>query len=367
MALCGPSLKEVLTARRSLPGRGSRLIHCPCPLSRTSFLFRHSSERDGVKSTKWFTFSAPGPLWRLSWPVCCVVGTESTIMNYRIAVKGSLATMAALALAAMMPVALPTAAAASPDAQSESRHPDATPSIPKFEVASIKPAPPLIPGMRSPGLPLGVRTDKAQATFGGMSLAALISYAYGVKLTQISGPDWLATQRFDIVAKLPEGGVTERVPEMMQALLADRFGLKLRRDNKEFSVYALVAAKTGMKLTPKPEDFDPKAHGDQMAIPVLSLTLLLEQSLGVPVVDETELKGQYLFPSEVIRQVMMAGRTASAQQSAASASSGTAEDVEPADLHFTKLLLTAGMKLEKKKARLPVLVVESMLQSPMEN
>jgi uncharacterized protein (TIGR03435 family) len=292
-------------------------------------------------------------------------------MNYGIAVKLSPAKIAALAFAGMASMAWPSAAIAGTGVQSESPQGDATisaePSGPGFEVASIKPAPPLIPGMHSSGMPLGLRLDKAQASFGGMSLSALISYAYGVKLAQISGPDWLATQRFDIVAKLPEGELPERVPEMMRALLAERFGLKLHRESKEFPVYALVAAKTGIKLRPKPEDFDPRAHSDQIAIPVLSLTLLLEQSLGLPVVDETGLQGQYLFPSQAIHQAMMAGRTANAQQPAASASGGVAEDVEPADSGFATLLLAAGMKLEKKKANLPVLVVESMRQRPTEN
>jgi uncharacterized protein (TIGR03435 family) len=276
-------------------------------------------------------------------------------MSYRIAIK-----LSALTFAGMASLTLPTVVVAGTGAQSEPPH-----SGPRFEVASIKPAPALIPGMRSSGMALGVRLDKAQASFGGMSLSALISYAYGVKLAQISGPDWLATQRFDIVAKLPEGGFPQQVPEMMRTLLAERFDLKLQRESKQFPVYALLAAKTGIKLRPKPEDFDPKAHNDQIAIPVLSLTLLLEQSLGLPVVDETELKGQYLFPSQLIQQVMRAG-TAHAQEPAASGGGGVPV-LEPADSDFAALLLTAGMKLEKRKANLPLLVVESVRQRPTEN
>jgi len=293
-------------------------------------------------------------------------------MSYGIAVKLSPAKKAALAFAGMASLALPMVAVAAIDAQFASPRSGATisvdPSGPRFEVASIKPAPPVAPELlRLPGTPLGVRMDKAQASFGGMSLSALISYAYGVKLAQISGPEWLTTQRFDIVAKLPEGGSSERVPEMMQGLLAGRFGLKLHRESKEFSVYALVAAKGGIKLTPRPEDFDPRAHNDQIAISILSLTLLLEQIVDLPVVDETALQGQYLFPSQAITQAMIAGTTARAQQDAASASGGVPEASEPADSGVAALLLPAGMKLEKKKAGLPVLVVESMRRTPTEN
>jgi uncharacterized protein (TIGR03435 family) len=229
----------------------------------------------------------------------------------------------------------------------------------KFEVASIKPAPPVGAGAwTTPGRSLGVRLDKAQANFGGMSPAALISYAYGVKLAQISGPEWLTTERFDIVAKLPDGASTERVPEMMQALLEERFALKLRRESKEFPVYALVAAKTGIKLTPTPEDFDPKENSDRLGLPILSLTLLLERMVDLPVLDETGLRGQFLFPSQAISQAVSgAGR----------ARQGAAEASEPADTSVAGLLLPLGMRLEKKKSNLPVLVVESMRQLPTEN
>jgi uncharacterized protein (TIGR03435 family) len=288
-------------------------------------------------------------------------------MSYGIAVKLGPVKKAAIAFAGVASLALPMVAIAAIDAQSASPHSGATisdqPSGPRFEVASIKSAPPV----RSPGTPLGLRMDKAQASFGGVSLSALISYAYGVKLAQISGPDWLTTQKFDIVANLPEGGSTERVPEMMRGLLAERFGLKFHRESKEFQAYALVAAKGGIKLTPKSEDFDPSAHNGQIAIPILSLTLLLEQIVDLPVVDETGLQGQYLFPSQAITQAMTAGTTANAQQHAASASGGVAEASEPADSGVAALLLPVGMKLERKKANLPVLVVESMRQSPTEN
>jgi uncharacterized protein (TIGR03435 family) len=268
-------------------------------------------------------------------------------------------------------VALPIAANAAIDGQAASHQSGATISVkssePRFEVASIKPAPPISPELRrSAGMPLGVRMDKAQVSFGGMSLSALISYAYRVKLGQISGPEWLATERFDIVSKLPDGGSTERVPEMLQGLLVERFGLRLHRDSKEFSVYALVAAQAGIKLRPKPEDFDLMAHSDRIAIPILSLTLMLEQIVDLPVVDETGLQGQYLFSSQAIKHAMISGTTAKAQR-AALASGDVPEASEPANSDLAALLEPAGMKLEKKKAKLPVLVVESMRQTPTEN
>src|ERR1039458_4394329 len=80
------------------------------------------------------------------------------------------------------------------------------------------------------------------------SLQTLLLTAYRIKSNQLSGPDWMQSQRFDIAAKLPGGVSKDRVPEMLQALLAERFKLSVHRDRKEQTVYALVVGKSGSKL-----------------------------------------------------------------------------------------------------------------------
>jgi uncharacterized protein (TIGR03435 family) len=127
---------------------------------------------------------------------------------------------------------------------------------PAFEVATIKPSEALnMAKMTSGTFRIGANIDGARAEFRFMALADLIQYAYKVKNYQVSGPDWIKSERFDIQAKLPEGATKEQVPEMLQALLADRFQLKLKREQTEHSVFGLVAAKGGIKLketTPDP-------------------------------------------------------------------------------------------------------------------
>ena len=116
---------------------------------------------------------------------------------------------------------------------------------PAFEVASIKPSPPpSTPGM----MRIGMQRAPGRVTYSGMSLKLLIQNAFRVKNYQISGPAWLDSERFEIVAKLPEGANADQTPEMMQKLLAERFGLKLHRETKELPVYALVTGKNGPKL-----------------------------------------------------------------------------------------------------------------------
>ncbi len=84
---------------------------------------------------------------------------------------------------------------------------------------------------------------------GFSSLADLIRIAYRVKAYQVQGPDWMSQQRFEIQAKIPEGAAEDKVPEMLQALLAERFKLVIHRDRKELPVYALIVGKNGPKLT----------------------------------------------------------------------------------------------------------------------
>src|ERR1017187_7864415 len=111
---------------------------------------------------------------------------------------------------------------------------------PIFEVASIKPATMPTPAQLQAGkLHVGMNIDAARVDFGFLSLADLIPIAFRVKPYQVSGPNWMSAQRFDILAKMPEGATKEQVPDMLQALLVERFKLTFHRDNKEHSVYAL--------------------------------------------------------------------------------------------------------------------------------
>jgi uncharacterized protein (TIGR03435 family) len=66
----------------------------------------------------------------------------------------------------------------------------------------------------------------------------------------------MKTTRFDIQANMPDGSNKDQMPEMLQALLADRFGMKIHKEQREDSVYALVVAKGGHKLKESPPDTD---------------------------------------------------------------------------------------------------------------
>src|SRR5271157_134132 len=137
---------------------------------------------------------------------------------------------------------------------------------PTFEVASVKPAAPLTGNMirvmmrGGPGTP-----DPGQITYNNVTLKDVLTNAYGVKRFQISGPGWLDSERFDIVAKLPRGATKAEFMVMLQNLLAERFKLTLHREKKDLPMYALVVAKNGPKMkesvAPAPQAGAPGAEG----------------------------------------------------------------------------------------------------------
>jgi uncharacterized protein (TIGR03435 family) len=125
---------------------------------------------------------------------------------------------------------------------------------PAFEVATIKPSPPMdqakmVAAIRAGGkMPIGANIDADRAEYLYLDLKSLMSYAYGVKTYQITGPDWMKSARFDIIAKMPEGSKREDAPKMLQSLLEERFKLATHRASAEHPVLALVAGKGGPKL-----------------------------------------------------------------------------------------------------------------------
>jgi uncharacterized protein (TIGR03435 family) len=276
------------------------------------------------------------------------------------------------------------------------------PARPEFEVASIKPS--ARPGAEQ--VHVGVQIDGAQVHFSYLSLMDYIQMAYRVKAHQVVGPDWLASERFEIAATLPAGAAREQVAEMMQALLADRFQLKMHRDSKEFPVYALVVGKGGLKMKESPADADTadgsdangggrgavnvSATGGRGGVSVnlgngsyysfannrfeakkLTMAALadsLTRYLDRPVVDLTELKGNYDFVLEVspedyramlIRSAIAAGVVLPPE--ALRALEGVADN------SLFTAVQALGLKLEQRKAPLEVLMIDHMEKAPTAN
>lgn len=142
----------------------------------------------------------------------------------------------------------------------------ATAGAQTFEVASVKPAAPGGKYAMNGGPGTG---DPGQITYTHVSLKALVTKAYGVERYQVEAPPWLDDQRFDIAAKVPAGTTKQQFQQMLQGLLAERFGLVEHRETKDLPIYALVVGKGGPKL--KVSGPEPEATGDEAPVNRVSM------------------------------------------------------------------------------------------------
>jgi uncharacterized protein (TIGR03435 family) len=123
-------------------------------------------------------------------------------------------------------------------------------ALPAFEVASLKPN------------TSGDRWESVSPVTGGrlsaknVTLAWMLKTAYHVEPFQIAGvPPWGNTERFDVEARAADGAAkADRIREMLQTLLAERFQLALHRENREQPIYSLVIARNGPKLAKAKHD-----------------------------------------------------------------------------------------------------------------
>lgn len=116
-----------------------------------------------------------------------------------------------------------------------------------FDAASVRPGPPANTGRFSmtggPGT-----NDPTFLRYANVPLKRVLMTAYEMKYWQITGPDWLNTLRFDIIARVPEGATKEQSLAMMRNLLVERFQMRIHRETKELPIYALLVDRNGAKL-----------------------------------------------------------------------------------------------------------------------
>jgi uncharacterized protein (TIGR03435 family) len=183
-------------------------------------------------------------------------------------------------------------------------------------------------------------------TATGAPLSALMQEAYGIKGFQISGgPSWVNSERYDVVAK-PNAGANlsqERLKPMIQALLAERFQLKIHRETKDLTIYSLMAGKDGPKLHASTGASGPglSMGRGQLSGHKVSMTMLasiLELQLDRNVRDNTGIQGDFDIKLEW-------------------SPDETADRAGPSI--FTALQEQLGLKLGSQKGPVEVLVIDS--------
>lgn len=215
-----------------------------------------------------------------------------------------------------------------------------------FEVASVK------PNVSGSGHS-DTDVDGNLLRMKNVTLKACITWAYRMTDSQVSGPDWLTSERFDIVAKAESG---KPQPEMLASVLAERFKLAVHREMKELTVYALVVAKNGPKLKKvDPGEGDTTSRRGHLTATRVSMAGLARflagpnVRLGRPVVDKTGLDGVFNFNLDWSPE----------------GSAEKAADALPSI--FIALQEQLGLKLEAQKGPVEVLVVDHVEKTPTEN
>jgi len=297
-----------------------------------------------------------------------------------------------------------------------------------FDVATVKPAAPLdqakiAAAMQAGEAPkIGPHVEGSRAEYTYMALRDLIAFSYNIKPYQVSGPDWLATTRFDIEAKLPEGATKNDAPAMMQALLKERFKLVAHPSTEEQPVLALVVAKNGSKLkeaavAPTPIDentpvkpgevkmdsldgpmrikvnadgstvfnmgargtFTQKINTQTKTLAIQSndlamagfadmLTRVMQMggTSSRQVVDQTGLKGYYAVNLDISLAEIQAIVRASGINLPAALSGESSDDPEGGQSVLGSVQ-ALGLKLESRKASVDRLVIDNVSKTPTEN
>jgi uncharacterized protein (TIGR03435 family) len=127
------------------------------------------------------------------------------------------------------------------------------PLPPAFDVASVKPNKSGSGGVNVGNLPGG------RFTATNVPVAFLLRQAFQVQPSQIIGaPKWADSDRFDIVAKAPDGTPPGQMPPMIRTLLLDRFKLVFHNETRELPIFALLPARSDGSLGPqlKPAGID---------------------------------------------------------------------------------------------------------------
>ena len=195
--------------------------------------------------------------------------------------------------------------------------------------------------------------------------------AWDVKDFQVSGgAGWMDTERYDIDAVAANPFTREESRKMIQALLADRFGLVVHKETQDRPGYALVPARNGPKLPPPIEDpsvmFSRTVSGDR-TLKATNLSMkrfadALSAALGKIVVDQTGIEGQFDVSFQWTPDPTSEPRLTKNGEPAPP----PPVDAVPGPSIFTALQEKLGLRLESKKVPVEVMVIEGA-HRPSEN
>jgi uncharacterized protein (TIGR03435 family) len=245
---------------------------------------------------------------------------------------------------------------------------------PKFEVASVK---------RAEQCTFQNAIDSGRIAFHGDPLMAVLREAFKMKTDQILGPSWLDSYSdcFTIDATIPQGTASDQLPAMLQALLVEKFKLVFHKENKLRAGYALVVDKNGTKLKesdPKSPSIrthagevtfgvGPTAHQIKGSMTIASLARFVSHNLDAPVEDATGLKGKYDVDVSWAPDWSIEKKDEFAPADEAAHPSSVASLPTDKDDIFTSFRKSLGLKLERRKEAVEIIVIDHIEHVPTAN
>jgi uncharacterized protein (TIGR03435 family) len=220
----------------------------------------------------------------------------------------------------------------------------------EFDVASAK-------ANKSEVFASSLERSGGQLTLRNAPLRECIELAYGIldKHYALSGPNWLDSDRYDIVAKASATTPREQLLLMLRTLLADRFKLKVHRESRLVRVYELVVAPGGSKMKAASGVRSNFTFGTgHVAASELSMAEFADRlggpvfQLGIPVIDSTGLTGTFDFALNWL-------------------SDDAAVDANAKPSLFTAIQEQLGLKLRTTKSMIDIWVVDRAERLAVEN
>lgn len=205
----------------------------------------------------------------------------------------------------------------------------------------------------------------------GATMVDLVGAAYGVAPDRVSGgPSWLESDRFDVIAKIPDNATAELLKPMLRNLLAERFGLAVH-DDKALRPAWLLTAGTHPKMTQSDADSEggcaeqPSLHTDTLnaafackQVTMSAFAQLLRSSKLQPVIG-------YLTDNEVVDQTGLKGAW---DFNLKWTGPGLMAKAGPDGISlFDAIDRQLGLQLKMGQAMLPVVVVDRVNRTPTAN
>ena len=261
-----------------------------------------------------------------------------------------------------------------------------SPPMPReFEVASLKlSAPGELPG--GPGLQSGGRLD-----FRHFPLRGLIALAWNVRPgNEIAGlPKWVDSTFVDVIAKTSVDRISDRVPmedlaPMLRKLLEVRFHVQSHYEDRPVDAYSLIAWKpklrkadpgartkcTSQRMTASvsgPPSAQVSCQNMTMAQFADELPRIAPAYLHYGAPDKTGIEGAWDFSFIFALSPTSSGGGGRKGSAAAAPSADIAPDPSGAMSLFDALTHQLGLKLELEKRPAPVLVIDRIDETPVQN